>query len=107
MTPDAPIQTIHLMVRDREQKQQSWPPASFDREQIRCWLEDATGVGLSVEDPLPDTLAATAEGLGMKPAALLLWVHDQPAHPWTPQHLTTWAIRFGFASADSKQGGGA
>lgn len=68
----------------------------FCREQIRAWIEEATGEGLSVDDPLPDTLAATAEALGMHPAELRLWVYDQPKPAWTSTALANWARRHGF-----------
>ena len=61
-------------------------PAVFDRTQIRAWIEEATGEGLSVEDSLPDTLAATAEALGLQPAELKLWCYESQ-HAWTSADL--------------------
>ena len=74
-------------------------PASrkqFDREQIRSWIEEASGEGLSVGDPLPDSLAATAETLGMLPVELRMWVYEQPRIEWRAVALERWARRYGF-----------
>lgn len=65
----------------------------YDREQVRAWIEAATGEGLSVSDPLPDTIAATAEALGLQSAELLVWVFDHAgsAAEWTTASLVAWA----------------
>ncbi len=68
-------------------------PAEFEREAIRNWLQDSSGVGLSVSDSLPDDLAATAQALGMTPAELRMYIFDEPRHEWTPAGLTAWARR--------------
>lgn len=83
----------------------------FDREQVRAWIEDATGVGLSVGDALPDTLIATAEALGLTPRELRLWIFDHSrvtptgeaataevsTATWTGAALAKWAWRHGLA----------
>jgi hypothetical protein len=73
----------------------SWP-TTFDREQIRGWIEESIHEGLSVDDALPDTLAATAEALGVLPAELRIWIFDHPAHEWSGAALASWARRLGF-----------
>lgn len=77
----------------------AWPK-DFDREQIRCWLEAASGTGLSVADALPDDLAATAQALGVTPAELRMWIFDEPAHEWTPAVLKAWARIHQFNRAE-------
>ena len=67
---------------------------TFDREQVRNWLQDASGVDLGVEDSLPDDLAATAQALGLTPQELRLWIFEED-HVWTPAHLATWARAYG------------
>ena len=66
---------------------------TYDREQVRAWIEGATGEGLSVSDPLPDSLVATAEALGLESAELLVWVFDHAgsAAEWTTASLVAWA----------------
>jgi hypothetical protein len=72
----------------------NWPK-EFDREQIRGWLEESTHEGVSVEDSFPDTLAATAESLGMLPIELKIWCYDTPK-TWTAEALAIWARKLGF-----------
>jgi hypothetical protein len=67
---------------------------TFDREQVRNWLQDASSAGVNVEDSLPDDLVATAQALRLKPAELRLWIFEE-GHVWTPAHLTTWARAYG------------
>jgi hypothetical protein len=76
----------------------------FDREQIRRWIEEASGEGLSVGDPLPDSLAATAENLGMLPVELRMWVYEQPRYEWRAVALERWARRYGFDRTAPKCG---
>jgi hypothetical protein len=71
---------------------------TFDREQVRNWVQDASSLGLDVEDSLPDDLVATAQALGLTPAELRLWIFEE-AHLWTPAHLTTWARAYGCGQA--------
>lgn len=70
-------------------------PKTFDREQVRSWLEEAMGEGLSVSDALPETLIATAEALALDPVALKIFVYDRARRP-DADALRAWAARFGF-----------
>jgi len=68
----------------------------FDRAQIRGWIEEATGAGLSVDDPLPDTLAAVAESVRIAPGELRLWIFDHSlavagSADWSIRSLVRWA----------------
>jgi hypothetical protein len=73
-------------------------PNTWDREQVRSELEEAAGAGLSVDDPLPDTLMATAQALALQPVDLRLWIHDSSARKnWTAGALTRWARTNGLA----------
>lgn len=65
--------------------------ATFDREQIRNWISEATGEGLSVSDALPDSLAATAEVLGLDPCELRLWIFEHSI--MSTRALVQWARR--------------
>jgi hypothetical protein len=94
----------------RQSQERAQMTAVFDREQIRAWIEESTGAGLSVDDALPDTLAVTAEALGLEPAELRLWIFDhrlidpngevvgsaRPATEWTTAALVKWARHFGL-----------
>jgi hypothetical protein len=70
---------------------------TFDREAIRNWLQDASSVGLNVEDSLPDDLAATAQAFRLSPAELRLWIFEEDRQ-WTPARLTAWARGMGFSA---------
>jgi hypothetical protein len=75
--------------------------ATFDREQVRNWLQDASSAGVSVDDSLPDDLAATAQAFGLTPAELRLWIFEcpEPHQPhWTPARLVAWARAHGFCT---------
>jgi hypothetical protein len=81
----------------------TWP-ASCDRETIRGWIEDATGDGLSVADPLPDTLLATAQELNLAPIELRIWAYgrfgDMNPPAETANHaeaLARWAAQRAYA----------
>lgn len=93
-------QDLALMFRQhieqRGRKPQTWP-SEFSREHIRAWIEEATGGGLSVDDPLPDTLAATAQALGLMPFQLRIWIWEQPKPEWSGAALERWARARGFA----------
>ena len=80
-------------------------PNTWDRESVRCDIEEATGHGLSVDDPLPDTLIATAQAIGLQPAELRIWVHGEPktAGEWTAAELTRWARRNGIAATAAEE----
>jgi hypothetical protein len=82
-------------------------PSGWDREAVRCDIEEATRRGLSVDDPLPDTLIATAQQLGLQPAELRIWVHGEPktADEWTGAALRRWAERNGIVQASDERSG--
>jgi hypothetical protein len=89
---------------------------TFDREQVRGWISECTGEGLSVDDPLPDTLASTAEAIGLSSHELRMWIFDHgavsatgeyagavlPASAWTGGALVDWARRHGFAANERR-----
>lgn len=50
----------------------------LDRAQIRAWIEEATGAALPVHDPLPDSLVACAQAVGLSAPELRLFVFDEP-----------------------------
>jgi len=66
------------------------------REAIRHAIEDATHEGLSVNDPLPDALAATADAHAIPLHAVIAWIHDRPEHEMTCANLIAWARRWGL-----------
>jgi hypothetical protein len=76
-------------------------PHEWDRETVRGDIEEAAKHGLSVDDPLPETLIAAAQAIGLQPAELRIWIHDgAPKLPqeWTAQNLRTWARRYGIGN---------
>jgi len=73
----------------------SWP-AGWDRGSVLGAIEEASGVELSANDSLPDSLIAKAQELGMSPVDLKLWIYDSPGHPWTMDNLQDWARRTGL-----------
>ncbi len=64
------------------------------RSLIRGALEEATGQRLSLQDPSPDSLIASAQELDIPPAILHAWIHSHtpasPAETWTAAALTAW-----------------
>jgi len=70
----------------------AWP-TDWDRGNVLGAIEEASGVALSAEDSLPDTLIAKAQELGLKPVDLKLWIYDSPDHDWSPNTLEGWARR--------------
>jgi hypothetical protein len=65
----------------------------FSRAGVRGSIEEACGQGLSVDDPLPDTLIAQAQALGLSPIELRLWIYE-PCHEggeWSADSLARWA----------------
>lgn len=67
----------------------------FTRENVTGAIEEATGVALSANDPLPDSLIANAQALGLSPDALRLYIYDEPARDdWSMQAMAHWAARF-------------
>lgn len=73
----------------------AWP-IDWDRGSVLGAIEEASGVALSADDPLPDTLIAKAQELELQPVDLKLWIYDSPEHPWTAENLACWARRNGF-----------
>jgi hypothetical protein len=67
-------------------------PQQYDRAWVRGAIEEASGQALSVDDPLPDSLIATAEALGMIPAELRVWIADVRTD-WSLDALRRWAAR--------------
>jgi predicted Zn-dependent protease len=107
---EAQERRARFLEKRRQSRERAEMTLVFDREQIRAWIEESTGAGLSVDDALPDTLAATAEALGLEPAELKLWIFDhrlvsadgevvgssRPASEWTTAALVRWARHFGL-----------
>lgn len=77
-------------------------PSDWDRAGVLGAIEEASGVSLSVEDTLPDTLIAVAQAEGLEPVDLRLWIHDLPRHPWTSEHLRAWAARLKSSRVDAE-----
>lgn len=50
----------------------------FDRLAILACIEDVSGQPMDPNDPLPDTLVANAEALGLLPVHLRMWIFDEP-----------------------------
>jgi hypothetical protein len=76
-------------------------PNTWDRETVRGEIEEAAGHGLSVDDPLPDTLIAAAQEIGLQPAELRVWIFDgapKLRSEWNAQNLRTWARRYGIGN---------
>ena len=66
-------------------------PREWNRGDVLGAIEEASGVVLSANDPLPDTLIAVAQAEDLSPIDLRLWIYDSPGHPWTADHLRRWA----------------
>jgi hypothetical protein len=81
--------------RERRSQPRPWP-RTWDRGHVLAAIEDATGQVLQNQNPLPDTLIAKAQELGMMPAELSLWIAEKPEHGWTPGDLASWARRNGI-----------
>jgi hypothetical protein len=54
-----------------------------DRKTVRAWIEEATGLPCSVDNPTPDSLTATAQAAGWTPDELREWLRalNQPGRP--------------------------
>lgn len=50
---------------------------TWDRGYIHGAIAEATGVLLHADDPLPDTLIAKAQELGIEQADLRKWIYDE------------------------------
>jgi hypothetical protein len=78
----------------------------LDRQAILAAIEEAAGAGLAPTDPLPDTLIASAQALGLEPVDLRMWIFDDPhRRDWTVESLTLWARRFHLGSTGGEEGG--
>ncbi|HWE51365.1 MAG TPA: hypothetical protein VG273_16355 [Bryobacteraceae bacterium] len=78
-------------------------PLNFDRAWVRGAIEEAAGVSLSVDDPMPDSLIARAQELKLDPTMLKIFIHDQPRIDWSQAALARWAIARGFIEAKAEQ----
>ena len=72
----------------------AWP-TDWDRGHVLGALEEATRQSIHADDPLPDTLIAKSQELGLLPAELKLWIYDSP-NDWTVDTLTRWARQYGL-----------
>lgn len=68
-------------------------PVRWDRGNVLGAIEEASGVSLSADDPLPDTLIAKAQELGLMAVDLRLWIYDRP-NSFTADELVRWAQRY-------------
>jgi hypothetical protein len=67
----------------------------FTRESVTGEIEEATGAALSANDPLPDSLIANAQALGLSPGALRLFIFDEPARDdWSLSSMAHWAATY-------------
>ena len=68
---------------------------NFSREDVIGALEEATGAALRANDPLPDSLIANAQLLGLSPGALRLYIYDEPARDdWSMNAMAHWAATY-------------
>lgn len=67
----------------------AWP-ADWDRASVLGAIEEASGVALSFDESLPDTLIAQAQALGLSPTDLKQWIYEGD-HEWTTGALAKWA----------------
>lgn len=71
----------------------------YNREDVVGALEEATGAALSANDPLPDSLIANAQTLGLSPGALRLFIYDEPARDdWSLNAMAHWAATYRLAA---------
>jgi hypothetical protein len=75
-------------------------PQQFERSAVLGAIEEASGVPLSADDPLPDSLIARAQALGLDPVALRIWIYDEPRHDWSQDALARWAFARGFLNEE-------
>jgi hypothetical protein len=70
----------------------------YVREDVTGALEEATGAALSANDPLPDSLIANAQTLGLGPGALRLFIYDEPARDdWSINAMAHWMATYRLA----------
>ena len=87
------------MICEHKNPPPSWPK-TYDRAAVLASIEDATGTALSANDPLPDSLIANAQALGLIPAELRMWIHDEPHRgDWSLGALREWAARYELGTA--------
>ena len=64
----------------------------FDRIDVIAAIEAATGSPLAAHDPLPDSLIANAQALGLLPMHLRMFIYDDPAREdWSHEAMARWA----------------
>lgn len=69
----------------------------FSRRDTLAAIEEAAAQTLDVNDPLPDTLIAVSQSLGLQPVELRMWIYDDPKRPdWSMDALGRWARRYGL-----------
>ena len=67
----------------------------YSREDVLGAIEEATGAALSANDPLPDSLIANAQALGLTAGALRLYIYDEPARDdWSINAMAAWAAKY-------------
>lgn len=78
----------------------AWP-VEFDRSNVLGAIEEASGVSLSADDSLADTLIAKAQELGLHPVDLKIWIYDSASilRGWNPESLEEWSRRLGLGSS--------
>jgi hypothetical protein len=63
----------------------------FNRSMVLAELETAMGTSIDPNDTLADTLIVTAQGLGILPADLRIWItQTPPPSEWSAENLTRW-----------------
>ena len=64
----------------------------FDRLDVLAALEAATATALDPNDPLPDSLIASAQALGLLPHELRMFIYDEPKREdWSHDALARFA----------------
>ena len=66
------------------------------RAMILGALEEASGSAMPANDPMPDTLIARAQALGLGPLDLRLWIYENWAQcaqmsDWSTASMERWA----------------
>jgi len=97
----------------RARRYRNWPtsapPTSWDqldRAAVRAAIEDATAQGISVDDPTPDTLIATAQAESLQAWELWIWIYDgAPKLDWSGAALQRWAQHYGFGKPAAGEAG--
>jgi len=72
---------------------------TYDRGRVLAAIEAASGVLLSANDCLPDSLIAQAQSLGISARELETWIADPvPMKAWTTESLANFALYCRFIS---------